>query len=132
MSEFDAETLVRQLAALGRELAAEVAELGRLDEEAVDTEGEYRRLTEEHEDLLAQALLASMQSNVEARRAEARVKCVPSRLMAQDAWLEWNRAKARLRTQQAHLNVLHRRVEIGRSLLSREKALISLAGVGET
>lgn len=132
MSAFDAEVLVNQLAQLGRDLQSEVKQLGMLEEAAVEAEGEYRRLDAEHDDRIAQEFLDCDTGAVEHRKMVARLKAVPARLIAEDAWLEWGRAKARLRTQQANLQALHRRVEIGRSMLSREKTLISLAGTGET
>lgn len=127
---FEAEVLVQQLAALGRDLQLEVQLLGELDEAAVDAEGVYRRLDEEHQDRVAEEFLR-LEGAVEHRKMAARLKAVPARLVAEDAWLAWNRARARLRTQQASLQALHRRVEIGRSLLSREKTMITLAGMGE-
>jgi dihydroneopterin aldolase len=131
VSAYGAEVLTQQLAQLGRDLDTEVKYLGQLDETAVEAEGEFRRLDEEHGDRVAEEFLKA-EGAVETRKMIARLKAVPARLTAQDAWLEWNRAKSRLRTQQASIQALHRRVEIGRSMLSREKALISLAGVGET
>jgi hypothetical protein len=131
VSNFDADTLARQLAQLGRDLQDEVAELGELEERAVDAEGEFRHREAMYEDVLAASTLKSRESNAEARKADARLQCIEARALMQVASLEWSRAKARVRTQQANLTALHKRVEIGRSLLSREKALISLAGVGE-
>lgn len=131
MSGFNAEVLAQQLSALGRDLDREVQLLGVLDERAVEAEGEYRRLDEEHGDRVAEEFL-NAEGAVETRKMIARLKAKPARLIAEDAWLDWNRAKAKLRTQQASIQALHRRVEIGRSMLSREKALISLSGVGET
>jgi ribonucleoside-triphosphate reductase (thioredoxin) len=126
---FDAETLAQQLGQLGRDLSQEVIHLGLLEEDAVDCEGEYHRLDEEHKDREAQEFLHA-EGTVDTRRNIARIKAIPARLLAQDAWLEWKRASARLRTQQANLNALHKRIEIGRSLLSREKALIGLTNSG--
>lgn len=131
MTSWDAEVLTRQLAQLGRDLDDEVHRLGELDMQCVEAEGEFRRLDDEHGDRVAQEFL-NAEGAVETRKMIARLKAVPARLDAADAWLEWNRAKARMRTQQASIQALHRRVEIGRSMLSREKALISLSGVGET
>jgi len=131
VSNYDAEILARQLAALGRDLQDEVAELGALEEQAVDAEGAFRHLDALYEDGLAKGMLNSPQGNAEARKAEARLQCIEARALMQDASLEWSRAKARVRTQQANLQAIHKRVEIGRSLLSREKALLSLSGIGE-
>lgn len=132
MTSFDAETLARQLSQLGRDLQEEVTELADLEEQSVDAEGKYRTYDALYEDALASCLLRSGQGSAEARKAEARLQCIDPRLIAQQAYTEWGHAKARVRSQQANLTALHKRVEIGRSLLSREKALISLAGTGET
>lgn len=126
---WDAETLVRQLGQLGRDLDAEVVVLGDLDLAAVEAEGEFRRLDEETGDRFAQEFLDAP-GTVDARKNIARLKAVPARLEAQDAWLEWSRAKAKVRTQQASLNAIHKRIDVGRSLLSRERALLSLANSG--
>ena len=130
MSQWDAEILAQQLAQLGRDLQDEVKILGALEELVANTEGMYRSLQEVHEDNLARARLAA-EGSVDTKKAIARLGCVPSRQEAELAGLEWNRTKGKLNTQRASLQALHRRCEIGRSLLSREKALISLAGVGE-
>jgi hypothetical protein len=129
VTSFDAEVLAQQLAQLGRDLQQEVRYLGELDEAVVEAEGSYRRLDEEHQDRVAQEFLNG-EGAVESRKMQARLKAVPARLIADDAWLEWNRTRAKLRTQQASLNALNRRIDIGRSLLSRERALLSLSGSG--
>lgn len=126
---WDAQLLVDQLSALGRDLDREVKILGQLDEEAVNAEGKFRTLDADHGDRVASEFLKA-DGAVETRKMHARLKAVPARLLADDAWLEWNHAKARLRTQQASIQALHRRVEIGRSMLSREKALIGLTYSG--
>ena len=127
---WDADLLARQLAQLGRDLDTYVTDLGRLDETCVEAEGLFRRLDEEHNDRVAEEFL-KLEGSVEARKMQARLKAIPARLLAEDAWLDWNRSKAKLRTQQASIQALHRRVEIGRSMLSREKALMSISGMGE-
>ena len=126
MSSFDAALLAEQLAQLGRDLSDEVAELGRLEEACVDAEAAYRELQEKHEDILASCFLRSGGSNADARKADARLAAADSRMAAEVAWKAWNLLRAKVRVQQASLSALHRRIEIGRSLLSREKALISL------
>jgi hypothetical protein len=130
VTAYDAEVLAQQLAALGRDLSEEVTILGELEEECVTAEGEYRKLQEAHEDDIARAFV-TMPGGVESRKAAARLECIPSREVSGEAYIEWNRLKGRLRTQQANIQAVHRRIEVGRSLLSREKALISLAGVAE-
>lgn len=127
---YEAEVLARQLGDLGRDLDKQVTILGELEEDAVEAEGEFRKLGEEYEDALARVFMASPGS-IDQRKAQARLECVPERIKMQQAAIDWNRLKAEVRTQQASLQALHRRIEIGRSLLSREKALISLGGVGE-
>jgi hypothetical protein len=122
---YDANVLVEQLRALGRDLDHEVVQLGKFEEECVDFEWDYRRLDNEWNDRMDEAFIVASGS-VEQRKAEARIKAVPARLLKEDAYREWQHAKARVRTQQASLNALHRRVEIGRSLLSREKTLMDL------
>lgn len=123
---FDAETLVRQLGELGRQLDAEVEKMGELDLLSVGLGCEYQRLREEHEDAVAKSFLTVSTGGVEAKKMEARLKCVPSRLIAQEANRDWEQAKSRLRTQQAAIKALSSRVEIGRSLLSHQKMLMDL------
>jgi hypothetical protein len=132
VSSFEAETLARQLSALGRDLQDEVSRLGEMEEEAVTAEGEYRHRDAMYEDVLAACLLKSKLSNAEARKADARLQCIEARALMQQAYTDWGRARMRVRTQQANLTALHKRIDIGRSLLSREKSLLSLAGVNET
>jgi len=127
---YDAEVLAQQLAALGRDLQTEVRILGELEEAAVDAEGAYRLLESEFDDAVDEAFLA-FDGSVEVRKAQARTTTKSYRLNAHEAYLEWGKAKGRVRTQNANLQALHKRVEIGRSLLSREKALLSLSGIGE-
>jgi hypothetical protein len=127
---FDANALVNQLSQLGRDLDTYVGELGRLEHEKVNFEAEYRRLLEEHEDALAEAFLAAAGQPVETRKCIARLKCVPSRLIRDDAKKDWQHSEARVRTQFASISALHRRIEIGRSMLSREKTLMSISEIG--
>lgn len=129
MGSFDAETLSQQLAALGRDLQQEVINLGELEEAAVDAEGEFRRLESEYDDALDRALIEA-EGTMELRKAQARIKCSAPRVLMQEASLDWGRAKGRVRTQNANLSALHKRIEIGRSLLSRERALLSLTTSG--
>jgi hypothetical protein len=130
VSEYSAETLARQLAQLGRELDAEVAILGELEEASADMEGEYRRLKSAYDDCVDRSFLHT-DGGVEARKAEARLACTTERALMHEANLEWDKAKGRVFTQNANLRALHDRIDIGRSLLSREKALLSLSGIGE-
>ena len=96
----------------------------------MDAEGELRRLDEEHGDTFAQEFLHA-EGTVDTRKNIARIKAIPARLIAQDAWLEWSKTKARVRKQQANINAIHKRIDVGRSMLARERALMSLGGMGE-
>ena len=127
---YDAAELARQLAQLGLDLQDEVAELGRLEEATVTAEGNYRHLNDLLEDAQASAFLRATGTNAEARKAEARLACTDQRMAAEAGWKAWNKLKAEVRTQQANLQAIHRRIEIGRSLLSREKSLLSLSSSG--
>lgn len=130
MTSFDAETLARQLAALGRDLDDEVKVLGQLEEEAVDAEGHYRAKEYAFDSELDKCFLEASGGSVEVRKAQARVVTTSWWLDSQEAYLDWQRAKARVRTQNASLSALKTRIDIGRSLLSRERALLSLSGSG--
>ena len=131
MSAYESEVLARQLAQLGRDLDAEVAILGELEEVAADMEGEYRKLKSAYDDCVDRTFL-DFGGNVETRKAEARLACSAERTLMHEANTEWDKAKGRVFTQNANLRALHDRIDIGRSLLSRERALISIAGVNET
>jgi len=124
----DATTLLQQLAELGRQLDKEVDQMGELDVLATGLGCEYQKLREEHEDACAETFLQLTDGGVEAKKMAARLKCIPSRLIAQDANLQWELAKSHLRTQQAAVRAITTRIEIGRSLLSHEKALMGLGG----
>ena len=127
---YDADVLARQLAQLGRDLDEEVKILGELEEEAADAGGEYQHRNDLYEDTLASCLLKSGQSNAESRKAEARLQCIAPRAEMRIAQKNWEKAKAAVRTQEKNLTALHKRIDIGRSLLSREKALIGLSNSG--
>lgn len=130
MSSYDAETLVRQLGQLGRDLDEEVSHLGELEEEAANAEGHFRKLESAYDDCIDRAFLDA-QGNVDMRKAQSRLTCTEERTVKQEANIEWNKAKGRVFTQNANLNAIRTRIDIGRSLLSREKALLSLAGTGD-
>lgn len=117
--------LARQLSELGRDLSAEVEVLGQMEDAAVTAEGSYRHYKEMLEDAMAAAFLRA-EGSVDQRKAQARLQCVEARALMEQANLDWDKKKAALRTQHASLQALHRRIEIGRSLLSREKALVGL------
>ena len=129
MGAFDAETLARQLAQLGRDLTEEVERLGELEEEAADAEGNFRRLESAYDDCVDRAFLDA-QGTEAKRKAEAKLTCSAERTAKQEASIEWNKAKGRVFTQNANLNAIRTRIDIGRSLLSRERALLGLASSG--
>lgn len=122
---FDADVLLRQLSELGLRLDAEVEKLGELDVLATGLGCRYQALREHYEDEVANAFLKS-DGSVEQKKMLARLKTIDARLTAQDAALAWENAKADLRTQQAAVRALHTRIDVGRSLLSTEKARLEL------
>lgn len=131
MGAFEAETLAKQLAQLGLDLSEEVEHLGDLEEGAADAEGHFRKLESVYDDCVDRAFLDA-QGTEATRKAEAKLACRTERTAKQEANVEWNKAKGRVFTQNANLNAIRTRIDIGRSLLSREKSLLSLGGVGET
>jgi hypothetical protein len=131
VSSFEAEVLARQLAQLGRDLDAEVIILGDMEHAAVSAEWKYRTLLDAHKDDLAREFLHA-EGSVDKRSNIARLECIASREIAEEAWRQWQDGRADVWTQKENLSALHERISIGRSLLSREKALLSLAGVNET
>ena len=96
-----------------------------MEDAAVTAEGSYRHYKEMLEDAMAAAFL-NAEGSVEQRKARARLQCIEARVLMEQANLDWDKKKAALRTQYASLQALHRRIEVGRSLLSREKALVGL------
>lgn len=127
---FDAETLAQQLAQLGRDLDNAVSELGKLEKQSVEAEGRYRAREYAYSEAMDNSFL-KFDGSVEVRKARARVTNGSYWLDSQDAYLDWARSKADVRVQQQNLSAISKRIEIGRSLLSREKALLSLSGIGE-
>lgn len=125
----DMSLLAKQLSALGQDLQREVEMLADLEEKAIDAEAYYRELDEEYEDAYSKAF-TSVEGSMELRKHTARLQVIPLRLAAQNARYLMDKAKSKVRMQQASLQVLHRRCEIGRSLLSREKIQASLEWEG--
>lgn len=128
---FSAEILAEQLSQLGRDLDSEVKHLALLEHSCVNAESTYRHASNNYQQTIDENYLAA-KGTVEDRKAQARLKAEAAQLDLEDSWREWQITRADVRIQQASLSAVHRRIEIGRSLLSREKALISLAGIGET
>jgi hypothetical protein len=127
---YEAETLARQLAALGRDMEAEVEVLGELEEASANAEGKFRMLETLYDDCIDKAFLDAS-GNVDARKAQARLACAAERTLKQEANTEWSKARGRVFTQQASLRALHARCDIGRSLLARDRSLMSISGIGD-
>jgi len=121
----DGEVLAAQLSELGRQLDSKTAEVGTLDLIATGKAISANEVREKYEDALATAFLAST-GTVEVRKAQARLDCTAARWEAQQAAADWERGKSELRTAQAMVRALERRIDIGRSLLSREKTLAAI------
>lgn len=122
---FDADTLARQLAQLGRDLQDEVAVLAELELAAVTAEGAWWAAKDGLEQALDEEFLHS-EGGVEARRASARTFCFLDRDDMRRTGARLALAKAKLRNQEASIRALNKRIDIGRSLLSREKALMEM------
>lgn len=121
----DGETLATQLAQLGRQLDDATAKLADLDILATAKGIDAAKLKEDHEDALAEAF-RDAEGSVEVRKAEARLLCAVARKIAQQAAADAEMAKAQVRAQQAMVRAINARIDIGRSLLSREKTLAAV------
>jgi len=126
MGQLDLNLLARQLSQLGRDLESEITVLGEMEDATVTAEGTYRHYQELYDDAQAAALLRSKLSSEGSRKAEARLACIEERQVMEQALLDWRKKQAALRTQHANIQAVHRRIEIGRSLLSREKIQATL------
>jgi hypothetical protein len=124
----EAEVLLRQLGGLGIQLSEAVNKLADMDVLATGNGIAYQTAREEYEDQLAEAFRRSNGSSVDARKADARLQCRDARKLAEEASAAWERSKSRLRSQQAVVRTITTRIEVGRSLLSHEKALMNLGG----
>lgn len=121
----DGDVLAHQLAELGRQLDDATTKLAELDILATAKSIEAARAKEEYEDALAIAY-RDADGPVEARKTEARLMCIGERKVAHGASASCELAKADVRNQQAMVRAINARIDIGRSLLSREKALATL------
>jgi hypothetical protein len=107
------ETVIRQLGDLGRELGTQIDKLAELEEIAVDAEGDFRR-----EFAIS---YRNATGTLEDRKQWA--------TFDNDAlWRTWGKAAAAVRRQRESLKALYGRIDIGRTMASREKALAALAG----
>ena len=125
MSSVDMNLLARQLSQLGRDLEGEMILLREADEAATEAEGAFCRLEALHKDDLARSFLA-YQGSVDAKNAHSRLENIGSRQRVEEAKLDWERKKGFVRFRQASVRALNSRIDIGRSLLSREKVLAGL------
>jgi hypothetical protein len=121
----DGDVLASQLAQLGKQLDEATEELAKLDVIATWKGIEAVRVKEEHEDALARAY-RDADGSVETRKAEARLNCLEARKVSHDTSASWELAKADVRNQQAKVRAINARIDIGRSLLSREKSLMAV------
>ena len=109
----DGEVVIRQLGQLGRDLETEIAVLAGLEEIAVEAEGDYRR------DFAISYRNAT--GTMEDRKQWATFE-------TEVLWRTWGKASAAVRRQRESLKALYARIDIGRTMASREKALAALAG----
>ena len=109
----DGTQIINQLGQLGRDLDTEVGNLGKYEEAAVDAEGEFRKAYAE--------AFKDATGTLEDRKQAAIAA-------TQDEWRTWGLATAVVRRQRENLRALHARIDIGRTMASRDKALASLAG----
>lgn len=123
----DGDVLAKQLGELGRQLDDATVELARLDILATAAAVDATNAKETYEDCLADAFLAATGS-VDVRKASARLSCKSRRIDAHNATTTWEYAKADVRNQQAMVRAINSRIDIGRSLLSREKSLVNALG----
>ena len=122
----DGDVLARQLGELGRQLDDATEELAKLDILATGAGIKAANAKEVYEDRLAEAFIAA-EGSVETRKASARLCCMSYGIDARAAAADWEKAKSQVRNQQALMRTISMRIEIGRSLLSREKALAVLS-----
>lgn len=118
----DGEILASQLSQLGRQLDDATSKLAELDLLATAKGIEAARVKEDYEDFLARAY-RDADGSVETRKTVARLNCLEARKVSLEASAGWEMAKAQVRNQQAMVRAINSRIDIGRSLLSREKSL---------
>jgi hypothetical protein len=121
----DGEILATQLQSLGRQLDEATAKLAELDIYATSAGITAAAAKEEYENAYAASFLTA-DGAVEARKMIARCHCVPTQDKALEAAGAWEQAKSAVRNQQAMVRAINARIDIGRSLLSREKSLMAI------
>lgn len=110
----DDELLARQLGQLGRDLDAEVTRYGRIEEDAVGAEGDFRVA-------FARAFVKADGRNADMCKQIAILETDP-------LWRAMAGGQALVRVQRESLRALHARIDIGRTMVSRVKAQMGLAG----
>lgn len=113
----DIALIVRQLGQLSRDLDEAVAEMGRLEEIAVEAEGAYR--------VAYAKAFRGAEGPVEDRKQAAV-------LAARNEWQRWGKAAAAVRLQREHIRALHARIDVGRTLQSTARAELALVQAGVT
>ncbi len=108
--------IIANLGQLGRDLSSEIGRLAQLEETAVTAEGAFR------------AEYARQYNKADGNMETCKQQAIEQ---THDQWLEWQRAALLVRVQRESLKALHARIDIGRTMASREKALASLAGNGD-
>lgn len=111
----DAIIIARQLGELGVELDKAVKELARLEDIAVDAEGDFK--------VANSKAFRGCKGSVEDRKQQAFEETA-------ELWRVWGKAAAAVRIQKEHVRALHARIDVGRTLASNIRAEISLAQSG--
>lgn len=122
----DGDTLAAQLAQLGRQLDEATEKLAELDVHATAKSILAGNAKEAYEDALALQFIRA-EGAQETRKMLARLDCIDERKKAQEASADAETAKCAVRNQQAMVRAINSRIDIGRSLLSREKTLAVLS-----
>jgi ribosomal protein L21E len=109
----DQVTIVRQLGQLAVDLDRAVTEMGRLEEIAVNAEGDFK--------VAFSRAFRGGTGSVEDRKQQAIE-------LTDDLWRTWGKAAAAVRLQKEHIKALHARIDVGRTLQSTARAEMALAG----
>ncbi len=115
MRQPEGEKIIEHLGQLGRDLGDEIAQLGTYERDAVAKEGQFRADYARAYDKAT--------GNMETCKQQAIAE-------TDDQWRAWQQAAILVRIQRESLRALHARIDIGRTMASREKSLMALAGHG--
>lgn len=111
----EGERLIQHLGQLGRDLTREIGRLGEAEEDAVAAEAEFR------------VEYAKAYDNATGNMETCKQQAIAA---TNDLWRSWQQKAILVRIQRESLKALHARIDIGRTMASREKALAALAGHG--